>query len=54
VPSDWKAEPPPENNDGLVFSSSDGAAAITVSGILNDENTTLAGMIAEQQQAQDG
>jgi hypothetical protein len=54
VPSDWKAGPPPENNDGLVFSSSDGAATITVSGILNDENTPLAGVIAEEQQAQDG
>jgi hypothetical protein len=49
-----KAGPPPENNDGLVFSSSDGAATITVSGILNDENTPLAGVIAEEQQAQDG
>jgi serine/threonine-protein kinase len=54
VPSGWKAGPPPENNDGLVFSSSDGAATITVSGILNVDNAPLARVIAEEQRAQDG
>jgi serine/threonine-protein kinase len=54
VPSGWKAEPPPENNDGLVFSSPDGAATITVSGILNAGNAPAARVIAEEPQTRDG
>ena len=54
VPSDWKAGPEPENNDGLVFTSPDGAATITVSGILNADNAPSAEVIADEQHAQDG
>jgi hypothetical protein len=35
VPSAWRAGPPPENNDGLIFTSPDGAAKLTISGSLN-------------------
>ena len=54
VPSDWKAGPEPANNDGLVFASPDGAATITVSGILNADNAPAAAVIADEQRAQDG
>lgn len=54
VPSDWKAGPEPENNDGLVFTSPDGAATITVSGILNADNAPAVEVIADEQRAQDG
>jgi hypothetical protein len=54
VPSDWKAGREPDNNDGLVFSSPDGAATITVSGILNADDTPAGEVIAEEQRAQDG
>jgi hypothetical protein len=54
VPSDWKAGREPDNNDGLVFSSPDGAATITVSGILNADDTPARQAIAEEQRAQDG
>jgi hypothetical protein len=54
VPSDWKAGREPENNDGLVFSSPDGAATITVSGILNADDTPASAVIAEEQRAGDG
>jgi hypothetical protein len=54
VPSEWKAGPEPENNDGLVFNSPDGAATMTVSGILNADNVAAAEVIADEQQAQDG
>jgi hypothetical protein len=54
VPSDWKAGPEPENNDGLVFTSPDGAATITVSGVLNADNAPAAAVIADEQHAQDG
>src|ERR1700743_3909324 len=54
VPSDWKAGREPENNAGLVFSSPDGAATITVSGILNADNQPASRAIAEEQQAQTG
>jgi hypothetical protein len=33
VPADWKMEPPPANDDGRDFTSPDGRATITVSGI---------------------
>ena len=54
VPSDWKAGPEPENNDGLVFASPDGAATITVSGILNADSAPAAEVIADEQRARDG
>ena len=54
VPSDWKAGPEPANNDGLVFASPDGAATITVSGILNADSAPAAEVIADEQRARDG
>ena len=39
VPADWKADPPPENSDGLRFRSPDARASITVSGMLNIADT---------------
>lgn len=54
VPSDWKAGPEPDNNDGLAFTSPDGAAAITVSGILNADDAPAAEVIADEQRARDG
>ena len=54
VPSDWKAGREPDNMDGLVFSSPDGAATITVSGILNADDTPAGEVIADEQRAQSG
>ena len=54
VPSDWKPGEEPSNNDGLVFTSPDGASTITVSGILNADNAPAASVIADEQRAQDG
>jgi hypothetical protein len=54
VPTDWKPGREPDNNDGLVFTSPDGAATITVSGILNADDTPASQVIAEEQQAQSG
>ena len=54
VPSDWKEGPEPENNDGLVFTAPDGAATITVSGILNADGEPAAEVIADEQRAEDG
>ena len=54
VPSDWKAGREPDNNDGLVFSSPDGDATITVSGILNADNERANQVIAEEQRAEEG
>jgi hypothetical protein len=54
VPSDWKAGREPDNMDGLVFSSPDGAVTITVSGILNADDTPASGVIADEQRAQSG
>src|SRR6201995_5050921 len=54
VPSDWKAGREPDNNDGLVFTSPDGAATITVSGILNADDEPASTLIAEEQRAGDG
>jgi serine/threonine-protein kinase len=39
VPATWKADPPPENGDGLIFRSSDRHASITVSGSLHVADT---------------
>ncbi len=49
VPSDWRAEPPPENGDGQVFRSPDGQASIAVSGILNLAATPEEAMRDEEQ-----
>ena len=38
VPPGWRAGPPPENNDGLIFTSPDGAARLIISGMLNIED----------------
>jgi hypothetical protein len=54
VPSGWKAGREPENNDGLAFSSPDGAVTITVSGILNADDEPASAVIAEEQRAGDG
>jgi hypothetical protein len=53
IPSGWKAGPEPEINDGLVFSSPDGTATITVSGILNVDSSP-AQAIADEQKGRDG
>lgn len=42
VPPSWRTGPPPENNDGLVFTSPDGAATLTISGMLNIEDNLAA------------
>jgi len=43
VPPGWRAGPPPENNDGLVFTAPDGQASLTISGMLNvDEDLSAA------------
>jgi hypothetical protein len=39
VPATWHAGTPPENGDGLEFTSPDGQASIIVSGILNIDDT---------------
>lgn len=39
VPKGWRAGPPPANNDGLIFTSPDGAAELTISGMLNIEDS---------------
>jgi hypothetical protein len=44
VPSNWRAEPPPENGDGLIFKSPDGTASATVSGRLNIDDSVEAAM----------
>jgi hypothetical protein len=43
VPPGWRAGPEPENNDGLIFTSPDGKASLTISGMLNvDEDLASA------------
>jgi hypothetical protein len=49
VPSDWRADPPPENGDGQRFSSPDGLATITISGILNLDDNVEAAMREEEE-----
>jgi hypothetical protein len=51
IPSDWKAGQEPENNDGLVFFSPDGRGTITVSGILNADDTPALRVMIEEQRA---
>ena len=54
VPADWKPGREPDNNDGLVFTSPDGASTITVSGILNADDTPASQVISDEQRAQSG
>src|ERR1700761_6478501 len=54
VPADWKPGREPDNNDGLMFTSPDGSATITVSGILNADDTPASQVISEEQRAGDG
>lgn len=53
VPANWKAGEPPANNDGQAFTSPDGRASITVSGILNVDDT-VAEAFASREEAFDG
>jgi len=53
VPRDWKPGPPPENGDGLRFTSPDGAASISVSGSFNIGDT-VAEALENEQLADDG
>lgn len=39
VPQGWRSGPPPANNDGLIFTSQDGTAQLTVSGSLNIQDS---------------
>jgi hypothetical protein len=52
IPAGWKAGEEPANNDGRVFTSPDGLATITVSGILNPDSAAQA--IADEQKGEDG
>lgn len=38
VPTGWKMQPEPENNDGRIFVSPDGRARLTISGIFATES----------------
>lgn len=42
VPPGWRAGPPPENNDGLVFTAPGGRASLTISGMLNIDDDLAA------------
>ena len=53
MPATWKAGEPPENGDGLVFTSPDGQASIIVSGMLNIDDT-LAAAFASREEPFDG
>ena len=53
VPATWQAGTPPENGDGLEFTSPDGQASIIVSGMLNIDDT-LAEAFASREEAFDG
>jgi hypothetical protein len=48
VPRDWRAGRPPENGDGLRFTSPDGAAFISISGSFNSGDTVAEAMENEQ------
>ena len=39
IPATWKAGEPPENGDGLEFTSPDGQSTVIVSGMLNIDDT---------------
>lgn len=48
VPANWRAGPPPENDDGRAFTSPDGSAHLTISGGLNIWDTIAEGMAAQE------
>jgi hypothetical protein len=48
VPSEWRADPPPENGDGQIFRSPDGRGSLTISGILRVEATPEEAMKEEE------
>lgn len=48
IPRNWKAGREPDNGDGLVFTSPDSAATITVSGSLNIADSLTEAIEAEQ------
>jgi hypothetical protein len=48
VPRDWRAGRPPDNNDGLRFTSPDGTATITVSGGYRMADTVAEALTSEQ------
>lgn len=48
VPREWRSGRPPENGDGLKFTSADGAASISVSGSFNISDTVAEAMENEQ------
>ena len=48
VPANWRAGPPPENDDGRVFTSPDGSAHITISGGLHIWDTVAEGMAMQE------
>src|SRR5262249_25445069 len=49
VPADWKADPPPENGDGLRFRSPDQRALLIVSGMLNIYDTVEEALKASEE-----
>src|SRR5215831_11710642 len=49
VPADWKADPPPENGDGLRFRSPDQRASIIVSGSFNIYETVEEAMKSREE-----
>jgi hypothetical protein len=53
VPADWRAEPPPGNDDGCTFDSPDGAARILVYGGLLLEGSATQAM-DEKARAREG
>jgi serine/threonine-protein kinase len=53
VPATWKAGEPPENGDGLEFTSPDGQATIIVSGMLNIDDS-LDAAFASREEAFEG
>jgi serine/threonine-protein kinase len=48
VPRDWRAGRPPENGDGLQFTSPDGTATITVSGSYRIADSVAEALNSEQ------
>jgi hypothetical protein len=48
VPRDWRAGRPPDNGDGLKFTSPDGLATITVSGSYRIADTVAEALNSEQ------
>ena len=53
VPADWRADPPPDNDDGRTFHSPDGAATIVVFGNLQIGDS-IAGAMDEMAKPRDG